>query len=160
MTDVILKLAGSGNGKPLYDRDWNNFAPYAGFAWDPFKDQKTSVRGGFAVHFTQDGFTLPQLGSTGNNGLFSVITTARPVGVWNPGTITAQSPSAPADVLPVSAKANFAASTAANLWSFKQDLATPYVMEWNFGISREIGGKIAIEARYIGNHAVKLYRST
>jgi hypothetical protein len=63
-------------------------------------------------------------------------------------------------LFPVSQKGNFAASSSANLWSFKQNLETPYVEEWNFGISREIGRKIAVEARYIGNHGVKLYRST
>lgn len=158
-TDVMLAFAGGKNDKPLYKRDWNNFSPFLGFAWDPFKDQKTSIRGGFATHFTQDGFTLFQLASTGNNGLFSVITT-NPTGVYDPATINSKTPPPPPDASPVSQKANFALSNAANLWSFDPKLATPYVLEWNLGVQREIGRKVTIEARYVGNHAVKLYRST
>ena len=29
----------------------NDFAPRAGFAWQPFKDTKTSIRGGFGVFY-------------------------------------------------------------------------------------------------------------
>ncbi len=156
--DVLLKFAGGNNGKPLYKRDWNNFAPFLGFAWDPFSDGKTSVRAGFATHYTADGFTIFQLSSTGNNGLFSVVTNSVPTGVFNPSSVP--TPAAPPDVFPVSQKANFAASSTANLWVFSKNLATPYVLEWNFGIQREIGNRVTVEARYVGNHAVKQYRST
>ncbi len=33
------------------------------------------------------------------------------------------------------------------------------MQQWSFGIERQIPGQIAIEARYVGNHAVKLYRA-
>ncbi|MGH9846553.1 MAG: hypothetical protein ACREEM_48260 [Blastocatellia bacterium] len=38
-------------------------------------------------------------------------------------------------------------------------LRTPYVQQWSFGIEREIARGMAVEARYVGNHAVKLYRA-
>ena len=46
------KPAGYGGGdtfgKVVTDPDYNNLAPRFGFAWDPFHDGKTSVRGGYA----------------------------------------------------------------------------------------------------------------
>src|SRR5262245_52369565 len=53
-TDTLLGLAGSNNGVPVYQPDRNNFGPFFGFAWDPQKNSKTSIRGSFATHFTQD----------------------------------------------------------------------------------------------------------
>lgn len=38
-------------------------------------------------------------------------------------------------------------------------MRTPYVQQWSFGIEREIARNTAIEARYVGNHAIKLYRA-
>jgi hypothetical protein len=157
MTDVLLNFAGGRNGKPIWNRDWNNFAPYVGFAWDPFRNGKTSVRGGLAFHYTQDGFTLPQLSATGNNGLFSVLSNATPTGVFSSSSNPV--PAAPTAKFPVSQKENFIANTGQALWNFDQNLRTPYVAEWSFGIQREIWKKLAIETRYVGNRAIKQYRS-
>ncbi len=158
-SDVLLNFAGGRNGKPLYNRDLNNFAPFAGVSWDPFGDGKTAIRLGGAMHYTQDGFTVYQTASTGNLGLFTVATNSTPTGVFSPSTLSSIMPATPPDVFPVSQKSNFAVSNGSNLWTFKKDLATPYVIEWNLAIQREIGKRVTVEARYIGNHSVKLIRS-
>src|SRR5262249_32333357 len=70
-----------------------------------------------------------------------------------------QAPAAPTAQFPVSQRQNFINNTGANLWNFDPNLATPYVLEWSFGIQRELFDKWSVVARYVGNHAVKQYRS-
>jgi len=158
VSDVLFNFAGANNGKPLYDSQYTNFAPLAGFAWDPFKNGKTAIRGGFATYFTQDGFTLFAPSSTGNNGLFTVVTNSVPTGVFNPAAFPTLA--APADQFPVSERTVFANNSGSNTINvFKPNLAVPYVLEWHLAVQREIPGRITVEARYVGNHGVKLYRT-
>ncbi len=156
-TDTLLDFAGGRNGKPVYNADINNLAPFLGFAWDPNGKGKTSVRGSFSTQYTQDGLALYQLASVGNAGLFSVLTNSSPTGVFSLSSNPV--PAVPQAAFPVSQKANFAASNLQNLWYFNQNLATPYVLSWNLSVQRELWKRFTIEARYAGNHAVKQLRS-
>src|SRR5262249_12043440 len=53
--NLVLELAGGGKGKrPFYSPDKNNFAPSFSFSWDPFKEGKTAIRGGFLVSYVFD----------------------------------------------------------------------------------------------------------
>lgn len=170
LNDTLLGFAGGNNGKPIYGRDINNFAPFFGFAWDPWKSGKTSIRGAAAVHYTQDGFTLFQLASTGNTGLFLVASscdTSRPnctlagvpTGVFNPSSVP--TPAAPTATFPASQRANFVATNGgANLWVFHPNLRTPYVVEWNLSVSRELWRRVTVEGRYVGNRGISLHRSS
>src|SRR4030095_9153992 len=51
--DYVLErnsLVRVNNGiAPVYHTNWQNFQPRIGFAWDPFKDGKTSVRAAYAI---------------------------------------------------------------------------------------------------------------
>ncbi len=157
LADTLLNFAGGRNGRPLYQRDLNNFGPFLGFAWDPWKNGKTSIRGGFATHYTQDGFTFFSTAITGNAGLFSVLSNNTPTGAFS--TQSNPTPAAPVASFPVSQRANFIANTGQSLWLFSPDLKTPYVLEWNLSLQRELWKRITVEARYVGNHGVKLFRA-
>jgi hypothetical protein len=62
-------------------------------------------------------------------------------------------------VFPNSQRNVFIGNNGAALWNFNNSLATPYVMEWSFGVQRELFNRVTFEARYVGNHAVKQYRA-
>ena len=157
-TDTLLTLQGTNNGHPFYKRDLNNWAPFLGFAWDPFKDGKTSIRASFRQYYTQDGFTFFGNASTANAGLFTLSQNTVPSGVFT--NASKLNPAVPADVFPVSQKGLFASTGGGqSLTNFDPSLATPYVLEWSFGIQRELPKKITMEVRYVGNHAVKQYRA-
>jgi hypothetical protein len=156
-TDSLLTLQGANNGHPYYGRDWNNFAPFVGLAWDPWKNGKTSIRASFATHYTQDGFTFFAPASTANAGLFTTATNSVPTGVYS--IKSNPLPTAPADAFPVSQKANFAISNAQSLTNVDPNLRNPYILEWSVGVQRELPQHFTLEVRYAANHALKQYRA-
>jgi hypothetical protein len=159
-TDAILTLQGGSNGKPVSKRNLNNYGPFVGIAYTPFSDGKTVIRAHFAQHFVQDGFTFFTPATTANAGLFSTFSNGTPTGVFTPTGLPLPAPPAGAGGFPVSQVANwFSTSGTQSMTNFDPNLATPYVLDWGLGIQRELWKKYTIEARYVGNHAVKQYRS-
>jgi len=65
--------------------DWQNFAPRVHFAWDPFCQGKTSVRGGFGMYYDQILLNAPLIGSLFEPGRFEIQATLAP-GYPDPGT--------------------------------------------------------------------------
>ena len=165
-----LDFVSGDTGKGLYNNDWNNFAPFFGFAWSPEFNNgigkflfgssgKSSLRGGYSISYLRDGFT--------------VISNAMGVGTTNPGLIATAANTTPTGVLtgagvplppqsfaiPLTDRANNVANPNNSLWAIQPDLKTPYVQQWSFGYEREIAKDTAFEIRYAANHAIKLYRA-
>ena len=54
----------------FYKKDLNNFGPSVGFNWDPFKDGRTSIRGGYSLTFVnEEAMTVVDNASFSNPGL-------------------------------------------------------------------------------------------
>jgi hypothetical protein len=161
----------SGNtGKRLYNKDWNNFAPFIGFAYSPNFESgpmhwifggegRSSIRAGYSISYLQDGFTVVSnaLGTgTTNSGLIQNSANNTPVGVLGSAGVPLTTP---VFKVPITTAENFAANTSNGVWAIDPHLATPYVQQWSLGIEREINSNTAIEVRYAANHAVKIYRA-
>jgi hypothetical protein len=136
----------------LYDRDWNNLAPRAGFALDMFGNSRTVVRGAYGVYYdspSQD-FFLAQSFPNGNVG-------TNPVPGLGTFTVNFTGP------VPFGPGVNIFGSTANpvppfTVFGVDQHLRTPYVQSYNFNIEQTITEGTVLQVGYIGSKGNKLYR--
>jgi hypothetical protein len=167
-------------GIGLYKNDWNNFAPFGGFAYSPsfksgllhrlFGDEGTSsIRAGYSMSFLHDGVTtFTNLLGTGNTnpGLIVAANTSPLSGVTpNSANLLGQLTAAgvplnfPAFQIPITDRQNFLNNVNSGLWTADPNLRAAYVHQWNFGIEREIFKNTALELRYVGNYSPNAWRA-
>jgi hypothetical protein len=165
-----LEFVNGDTGRKLYGNDWNNFAPFIGLAYSPDFEKgpmhwlfgsggKSAIRAGFSISYLQDGFTVVSnaLGTgTTNPGLVQNVANNTPQGVLTTAGVSL--PQANFKI-PITDAENLLLNNGNGLWAFDPSLRVPYVQQWSFGIEREIAPNTAFEVRYVGNHAVKLFRA-
>ena len=124
---------------PVYHTNWKNFHPRLGFAWDPFKDGKTSVRAAYAILADQPVTNLVT-GNATNPPLATAV--ALPSTVPTVHLFDAIDVARPgATVSPSSADPNF---------------NNAYVQSWNLNIQREVGSGLAVTVGYFGSKGTHL----
>ncbi len=135
-----------------------NFEPRVGFAWDPFKDGKTSVRGGFGIF---DALPLPYELALNNaqTSPFHVNLTALNCSIASPGQ-----PCVGPNQFPNFAATNpalFAEFTSANpqllptqaqSWNYVEpNLHRNYVYQWNLNLQRQLAADLSVTLAYAGS---------
>jgi hypothetical protein len=135
VTDAVLIVGGEWYRNPSL----KNFGPRVGFAWDPFSNGKTSVRGGFGMFYDE---ILPKY------YFFS--------GSLNPPFTQRSSLTSPSfpNVL-----ATFDPSKIKyQLQTTNYDLQNPYAMQFNISVQRSLPGDWVAMAGYSGSRGVHLLR--
>jgi len=139
-----LDLAGR-NGYPdtLFDAQTKNFQPRIGFAWSPFANSKTVVRGGYGIFFLPNnaigGAPFTQ-GPWAQN-----LTFQSPDGVTFPITLSGGFPA-----VDLNAPLVIGPTTGVN--TVARQYTPPYMQMWNMNIQRQIRGNILVEAGWVGNN--------
>ncbi|HLN98097.1 MAG TPA: carboxypeptidase regulatory-like domain-containing protein [Pyrinomonadaceae bacterium] len=135
----------------IWKKDFNNFAPRAGFAWDVFGTQKLVLRGGGAISYDRIWNNLFE-NIRFNAPFFSFAT----VGAFGGG---AGLPAGPLVTPGLFASPFTAANTAAfnnplfnpvpSARHMDENLKTPYIQQFNLGLQYEFVRNFVFEANYI-----------
>ena len=119
----------------IYHQNNKNVQPRLGFAWDPFKDGKTSVRGAYAILADQP-MTSVVTGTSGNPPL------AVPLAVT--GTIRFE------NAIDLAQAVGLAPVTV------DHEFDNAYLQSWNLSVQREIAPGLAMMAGYFGSKGTHL----
>ncbi len=124
------------SNRSLRKNSYGNIAPRLGFAWDVFSDGKTAVRGGFGQFYLRER-TSPY---------FASLTTNSPFAISNGGQRTL-------DGTVYSGLG--AASAGSPHYGLSPDAATPYSLQFNISVGRQLWKETVLEVGYVGNRARK-----
>jgi hypothetical protein len=158
-------------GEKAYKDNFKNFAPTLGFAWTPefksgflnkvFGDSgKTVFRGGYSLSYVREGFNAFASIYSFNNGPSVALGTSAanfPTEFGTAGSRLLRDGNIPFLATPAT-KFPFTARQGDSLNDFNPDLTMGYVQSYTFGIQRELNKDTALEIRYVGNHALNLWR--
>ena len=157
----LVRCGSSGTPASCMSGHLFNPAPRIGFAWDPWGDGKTSIRGGYGIFFEHGTGNEANTGSLEASApVVLSITQPLPVSyscIGNVGYGSAfdQTNSACANVSGGSAPPSGAVFPL-DVTSIPTHAVWPYAQQWSFGIQRELPRAFVMNLAYVGSKATHL----
>jgi hypothetical protein len=132
----------AGYPRALRNTDLNNFAPRFGFSYQPFRDARTVIRGGWGIYYAPySGAVTGALSS----GPFAISTTSNNAIVNGVPQYTFANPFA-----------SPGAASALNLSAMNPDLVNAYTMQYSFSVEREVVRDLGVRVSYLGSKGTQL----
>ena len=125
-----------------YLPDKNNFAPRFGFAFRPFDNNRTVIRGGYGIYYSS-----AQLNNISQNSV-----TGPPAQLWAGFISDTTTPTLNygGDIGKTPAE-TFQTVRLGVLTGFENQWLEAYTQQWSFSVGQELGKDFVVEAQYLGS---------
>ena len=152
--------------RQTFTDDRNNFSPRFGFAWNPFHDAKTVVRGGYGIYYSELRANLgAQFSQSSPTGIFTF--TAAPGQLGFPTSLAplaalpAGAAIPPRDLVIRPGRRSFYSQffDVSKLRFYPDKLVNPYTQQATFGFERELASKWFLSADYVYQHTIRSDRT-
>jgi outer membrane receptor protein involved in Fe transport len=138
---------------PAIPQDLNNFGPNIGFAYTPrfwesvLGRDKTVIRGGYRIAYDPAFYNI--FLNIASSAPVVNLGTLSGIGLPATGATGADVQAAYLSLIPRGGNPGSRLQTRVT-----NDFHNPYTEQWSLGIEHQIGSKVAVESRYVGNHTI------